>query len=338
MIDLSQGALMIGSVPLKNVEDVFRTCAKILGSRLVSLPDGETGNRLSWLGHQRARFDGHPQLERLSQEDQERRGTGPLYHVKSGSKLHFESLGYSDFARDSYATFEHLQAEGVLPQNVRFQVSLPTPLNMLSFFDSDQREQVEAALVEAFNREIQAMVCAIPPDKLALQWDMPREVAILRRLHPFDYPDPLKSIVAKLNDISDGIPESTLLGTHLCCGDRHYKPIQELNDLGVLVSFANALAKHLNHRIDWLQMPVAPARDDLDYFRPLAGLEIGTGKLYLGLVHYRDGTEGALARIRAAKEFLAGFGVTTECGLGRRNPKTIPDLLNTLAQVSVPVF
>src|SRR5215831_277761 len=131
MIDLSQGALMIGSVPLKNVEDVFRTCAKILGSRLVSLPDGETGNRLSWLGHQRARLDGHPQLERLSQEDQERRGTGPLYHVKSGSKLHFESLGYSDFARDSYATFEHLQAEGVLPQNVRFQVSLPTPLNML---------------------------------------------------------------------------------------------------------------------------------------------------------------------------------------------------------------
>ena len=328
---------MIGSVPLKNAEDVFRTCGKILGTRLVSLPDGETGDRLSWLGHQRARFDNHPQLQLLSVGKQEGR-TGALYQIKRGSKLRFESLGYSDFARESYAIFERVQAQGGLPQNIRFQISLPTPLNMLSFFDSDQREQVEAALVEVFNREIQTMVCVIPPDKLALQWDMPRETAILRGLHPLDSPDPLKSIIAKLNDVSDGIPESTLLGMHLCCGDRHYRPIEELNDLRVLVNFANALAKHLKHRLDWVQMPVPPTRTDLDYFKPLADLEIASAKLYLGLVHYSDGIAGALARIRAAKGFRVRFGVSTECGLGRRNPETISDVLNTLAQVSIPVI
>jgi hypothetical protein len=163
---------------------------------------------------------------------------------------------------------------------------------------------------------------------------MPREVAILRGLQPAGSPDPLTRIISMLNNISAAIPESTLLGMHLCCGDRHYRPIQELDDLGVLVRLANVLAERLEHRLDWVQMPVPPERDDLNYFRPLGDLEIGTGKLFLGLVHYRDGTEGALRRIETARKLVAEFGVTTECGLGRRNPETIPDLLKTLAQVS----
>jgi len=333
MGELPKGVLILGSVPLKNAEEVFRTFGKVLGSRLVSLPDGETGDRLSWLGHQRARLDHHPQLERLGSEEQEGRGTGTRYRIKGGSKLRFDNLGYSAFARESYALFKRFQAEGIIPQSVRFQVSLPTPLNMLSFFDSADSEDVEVALVEAFTREIETMVSHIPPEKLAIQWDMPREVAILRGLHPVHFRDPLKSIISKLNDISDAIPEVTMLGTHLCCGDRHYKPVQELKDLGVLANFANVLAKQLNHRLDWVQMPVPADRKDVEYFRPLADLRIGIAKLYLGLVHHRDGIDGALSRIRTAQKVLAEFGVTTECGLGRRHTETIPVLLSTFLSI-----
>ena len=70
-------------------------------------------------------------------------------------------------------------------------------------------------------------------------------MAILRGRHPLNSPDPLRSIISNLNAVSAGIPESTLLGAHLGCGDRHYRAIQELNDLGVLVNFANILAKEL---------------------------------------------------------------------------------------------
>jgi len=334
---LPKGVLIIGSVPLKNAEEVFRVCRQKLGSRLISLPDGETGGRLSWLGHQRARFDRHPQLERPRPEERERGGTVALYRIKRGSKLRFENLGYSDFARDSYALFERFQAEGFIPQHVRFQVSMPTPLNLLSFFHPDNRAEIEVALVEAFTRELEAIGRHIPSEKLAIQWDMPREVAILRGFHPLDSPDPLKSIISKLNDISAAIPESSLLGMHLCCGDRHFRPIEELDDLGVLVNFANVLAKELNHRLDWVQMPVPPDRDDLDYFKPLADLGMGPTKLYLGLVHYNDGVEGALGRIRTAQKVLPDFGVTTECGLGRRRPETIPALLDTFLEVSCPL-
>jgi hypothetical protein len=215
---------------------------------------------------------------------------------------------------------------------------MPTPLNMLSCFDPDDRSVIEVALVEAFTRELEAMVRHIPPEKLAIQWDIPREVAILRGFHPLDSSEPLKSIISKLNDISTAIPESSLLGMHLCCGDRHYRSIEELKDLEVLVNFANALTIELNHRLDWIQMPVPPDRDELDFFRPLADLRISTAKLYLGLVHYQDGIDGALARIRTAQRVRGEFGVTTECGLGRRPPQTTPDLLNTLAQISASLI
>jgi hypothetical protein len=100
---------------------------------------------------------------------------------------------------------------------------------------------------------------------------------------------------------------------------------------------ANVLAKQMNHRLDWGPMPVPADRDDVDYFRPLADLRFRISKHYLGLVHHRDGIDGALSRIRTAQKVLAEFGVTTECGLGRRRPETIPVFLNTFLRVSDPV-
>ena len=41
-------------------------------------------------------------------------------------------------------------------------------------------------------------------------------------------------------------------------------------------------------------------------------------KVYLGLVHYTDGVDGAHHRIAAAERHLADFGIATECGFGRR--------------------
>jgi hypothetical protein len=37
--------------------------------------------------------------------------------------------------------------------------------------------------------------------------------------------------------------------------------------------------------------------------------------------------EGARRRLAAANKFNADFGLSTECGFGRRPPETIPELL-----------
>ncbi len=58
---------------------------------------------------------------------------------------------------------------------------------------------------------------------------------------------------------------------------------------------------------------------------------------YCGLVHFTDGVEGMLKRIKAAQQFVADFGGATECGFGRRPPDTIQALLRIHSQVAKPV-
>ena len=85
-------------------------------------------------------------------------------------------------------------------------------------------------------------------------------------------------------------------------------------------------------------MPVPRNRSDAAYYAPLRNLRLHPEtELYLGLVHFTDGMEGTLKRIKAAQQFVADFGVATECGFGRRPPDTIPELLRIHSQVAEPV-
>ena len=54
-------------------------------------------------------------------------------------------------------------------------------------------------------------------------------------------------------------------------------------------------------------------------------------------MHFTDGAEGTRRRIAAAQEVGADFGVATECGMGRRNAVTIPELLRIHREVATPV-
>jgi hypothetical protein len=76
-------------------------------------------------------------------------------------------------------------------------------------------------------------------------------------------------------------------------------------------------------------------RDDDAYFEPLRNLKLRPEtELCLGLVHYTDGVEGTRRRLATARKYAQGFSVGTECGFGRRDPKTIPELLRIHAQVA----
>jgi len=51
-------------------------------------------------------------------------------------------------------------------------------------------------------------------------------------------------------------------------------------------------------------------------------------------VHFTDGVEGTKRRLATARKYVADFSVATECGFGRRDPRTIPDLLRIHVQVA----
>ena len=57
------GVHLVGSVPLSDSLEVFRTAGSILGDRLLRMPDGEIGVRSNWIGWQFAVFYDNPIFE-----------------------------------------------------------------------------------------------------------------------------------------------------------------------------------------------------------------------------------------------------------------------------------
>ena len=58
--------LLVGSIPLDTVEQVFRRVGEPLGSHLAYMPAGEVGDRRYWIdGIAYGVLNGHPEIETL---------------------------------------------------------------------------------------------------------------------------------------------------------------------------------------------------------------------------------------------------------------------------------
>jgi hypothetical protein len=329
--------LLVGSVPLESAEEVLRTCSEKIGGYVSALPDGEVGERSIWVVCQAYRvFHEHPQIETLQRPE----GWAPSGYAEDmwsfrvrpdAGEVRFDDLRYATWAEASYATFRRLKDAGTIPAEVRFQVSLPTPGGGVSFFFHDPRElaKVYAPYQDAMLREVEKIARAIPPKELAIQWDVCWEVLELAGAElPWALPDPWPRFVDTLKALGPSVPPEARLGYHLCYADLGHQHYVQPKDLGICVRMANAIVEHSGRPVDWVHMPVPRDRDDDAYFAPLKDLAAGSTRIYLGLLHFTDGEEGARRRLATARRHLANFGLATECGFGRRAPETLPGLLD----------
>jgi hypothetical protein len=335
------GVLLVGSVPLKSAEEVFRTASSILGKWLRRLPDGETGERLGWIGWQLSILQSLPQFET---EPPSPNTYPPLPRVKLRSQaaaggIAFGRLGYADAAKASYADFSQLKQAGVIPAGCRFQVSLPTPLAPINVFVALEDQAVVEPLYEArLLAELDEITAAIPHQELAIQWDVAVEMAIWEGPWPTHFADIKTGIIERLVRIGNRVPAGVELGYHLCYGDYQHSHFKQPLDAANSVEVANAVSSAIGRSIEWIHLPVPRDRSDDAYFAPLRNLKLRPEtELYLGLVHFTDGVTGTRQRIAAAQRAVSEFGVATECGLGRRPPETIPDLLRIHAEVASPI-
>lgn len=347
-----EGAHLVGSVPLRDSETVFRTVGGLLGRHLLRCPDGETGVRTNWIAWQYSVLANTPGLEPVPVGDRgylrrqlvqlvahHARGAGGLgVGGDTGVAPRFGSLGYADAALGSFAIFYRLQRAGVIPEQVRFQVSLPTPLAPISVFvRAEDREIVEPAYEQALLAELARITDGIPHDRLAVQWDVSAEFGHLEGIWPTHFDDVEAGILARLRRLGAAVPRDVSLGFHLCYGDFGHKHFVEPADASRLVHVANALA-WLERGIDWVHLPVPIGWRDPAPYAPLEGLALqDRTRLYLGVLHQHDGVEGAARRIALAAERVPSFGVATECGLGRRPAETVAPLLALHAELAAPV-
>jgi hypothetical protein len=322
------GAHLVGSVPVRDAETTFRTVAAALGDHLQRLPDGETGKRKDWIAWQYGVLAATPGLAPIPVGD---RGYLRRQLVQlDGARVApvFGPLGYADAALESFAIFDQLQRAGTIPRHLRFQVSLPTPLAPITVFvDPADRELVEPAYEARLFAEVAQIAAAIPHDRLAIQWDVAVEVALLERTWPAHFSELWRGINLRLARCAAAVPSDVALGFHLCYGD--FGHVHFMNPTGAAV--LAELASMLDRRLAWLHLPIPIGWTTRAAFAPLADLP--ETDIYLGLVHLADGLDGAHERIALASEFVPRFGIATECGWGRRPPNAVAPLLALHAEL-----
>lgn len=322
----------MGSFPLDSAAAVFSAVGQSVGDLVRQIPDGETGPRKHWIVFQRDRI---MQLDTLEQAGSWKVGNElvyPLLVPREGlrpEQIQFGALGYAECARRSYADFVRLKAEGALRDGVKMQVSLPTPLAVVfCFFAPEVRKQIWPVYERAMAGEVARLCEIIPPEELAIQWDVAAEIVGVLE-------NPQNASAWSLEELCAGIaravsfsPQAVDTGIHLCYGDVDGRHVIEPNDMGLMVRMANAVRSMCSRSLEWIHMPVPINRDDDAYFAPLEYLQAdAVTRLYLGLVHVSDGIAGAQRRLGAARRFVRNFGIATECGLGRRSPRDLSELL-----------
>jgi len=328
--------LLVGSVGLKHAEDVFRSLATTFGTAAQRYPDGETGARGNWVQWQQCVIEEHARfyaMDTMSEFfDADKKVKRCLFKLRPGARaeqIEFGPLGYASHAIDSYRLFARLKQDGTIPPSTRFQVSLPTPVAFLTNFVAlEHRAAVEPIYRRAMKGEIKSMLDAIPLDELAIQWDVCYEVVGYDGGCELFYNDILENSLARIAQLSGYVPEPVELGFHLCYGDAGHRHTIEPKDTTTLVAFANGICTRAPRSVNWIHVPIPRERDDDEFYVPLLKLELcDETELFLGLVHYSDGATGTGKRLSAAKRYVAEFGVAAECGFGRRDPATIPELL-----------
>jgi nicotinamidase-related amidase len=333
-----RGVHLVGSIPLSNNEDVFRTVARVLGDRIERIPDGETGKRLVWNSWTRPSYERTPGLEVVPPAPDSYTPWNRVRLTIAPEDLVLDRLGFADAAIDSYGVFARLKAEGSVPERVRFQVCLPSPIApMVILVEEGSRAGVEPAHVRQLLGEVGEILAAIPHDQLAIQWDVCQDLGIWEGVFEPWFADPKQGVVDRLAALARAIPEPVEMGFHLCYGDFKHKHFVEPADAATIVEMSNAFSEAVERPVNWIHAPVPRDRDDEAYFRPFRELRLRPEtKYYLGLIHHTDGIEGATRRIAAARTAIEDFGVATECGFGRRDGRTVPSLMRLHADIAAP--
>jgi hypothetical protein len=336
------GVLFVGSVPLNNSEAVFRMLADRVGALASRYPDGETGMRTNWIRWQRHIFDDNDAFELVQStnlagiKDTLDR---PFFRVRPSvddAAVKYKPLGFAEEAIKSFSIFSRLKRDGIIPPATRFQVSLPTAVAILSgFVVMEDRAKAEPALEIAMAREVTAIAEAIPHEQLAVQWDFCLELVGYDGGYKLHFKDILPDSVDRLERLIASVPTAAEIGVHLCYGDPGHKHLVEPADASSCVRFSNEIAARVDRPLNWVHIPIPRGWMGPKPYQPLSDLKLPQeSKIYLGLLHFTDGREGAERRVSIARQYVSHFGVATECGFGRRDASTVSPLLDLHREIA----
>jgi hypothetical protein len=339
---MGENLLLVGSVPLDTVEDVMRTFGGALARHLPALPDGEVGERRSWVNRLSYQiFNGHLDLETLRRPKPvdgveqllpRSRDDAWQFKVRPGvERVRFGNpgsrLGYARDAVNSYFVFRTLREKGILPDGLRFQISIPmvnSVIRPLYFPDPQDLARVRPGFEAALAAEVAVIAEKIPHRDLAIQWDCAWELQAVCGAGK-DVPQELDiaTHVRPIGRLSKAVPPDVALGFHFCFGTFGGWPAFAPDDLTRPVELINAAVDSAGRRVDWVHIPTLDRTDD-KFYAPLRGLDAKGARVYLGAIHNMATLK---ERVAVARKFLPDFGLAAYCGFGRTPPGEMPRIL-----------
>jgi hypothetical protein len=336
---------LVGSVPLPDSESVFRRLADSVGMHVLRMPDGETGIRKTWIKFLQDVLAMNPAIEvardlppfKFVQWDGKVVREIPRLRLRQGALLDPRSFktGYADMAIESFAVFDALQKEGVIPAGIRFQICIPSPLAPIynNMIPAD-RQDIIPTLTDSFIGEVNKIAKNLPVDRLAIQWDVCQEVLAWEGYYDRGPVDFKTETIDVLSRIGDAVPAAMELGYHLCYGSPADEHLVQPKDARVMVSMTNAISARVKRPIQFFHLPVPKERTDDAFFTPLDDLALKPAtELYLGLIHHND-PAGDDLRLAVARRHARVDGIGTECGWARGAPDRVDSLLKSHARLA----
>lgn len=343
---------LTGSVNQPSAEDTFRYIGRELGHLARRIPDGEPGERANWVLTQTPHFFDNPGLELVPADAQAPRGR---VRVRSGvdpADIAFGAQHYASSAAASYAAFAQAKKAGQIHPDARFLVSVPTPFNAVSFFTVFEDQLAVLPAYTARTKEaVYELQETVPPHELAVQWDLPTEVATIEGWFPNPFPDH-ESILEHVAELASWLDDPVELTFHLCYGDSKFgaspfmgTPEDPASDQGgrhiwpkdssTITFVANGLSRLVPRRINAIHAATVRTWNRRSHWQPLSGLALEDDtQFYLGLVHVEDGLDGSRRRLDLAAGYLDDFGLSTECGLGRHSAEQQDEALRLFRTLS----
>jgi hypothetical protein len=341
------GAHLVGGLKAEDAEAAMRTTAGILGRHLHALTDGETGERSQWIWFQIGKLIAIDGIEMAGTHgtpdaDNQDYAVFPALSVDASvTELPIRSLGYADEAEASYAIFRHLRENGVVPDDIKFQVSIPTPYaSVVAWIREQDQERFFGPYADGIANEVAEIARAIPAVDLVIQYDVAVEIGALTTNMPAAGALGEKGfVVDSLRDAVARTPQGPERGVHFCYGDYKHRHFTVPTDLSLCVELGNAVSDVA----DFVHMPAdrESARDP-GYFEPLR--DLSARRLALGVIDYEGDQERTIELVRAAETGSGGidFAVATECGMARideRGPgrPSLEQLLGLHASTAAPI-
>lgn len=338
---MTRSAHLVGSLPGDDTNDAMHLAVTHLGSRLRSLPDGETGHRHNWIIHIIEGMRSHPDLELKKDGDWSDYDKTPVFRVRRGHTLRAESLdfGHVTTFEDSWPAFMRVREEQQDPA-LAFQAGVPGDFDMALFtLGPVGAFRHRAAFRQATLREIREIFRRGGKD-VVFQIEIPAELAFVARM-----PAPLRPLMARF--LGRGVarlarlaPAGARFGIHLCLGDMNHRALASMPDTSPVVLLANAIAKAwpAGRSLEFVHAPFAAAqkvpRTDPAWYAPLTRLRLPrTTRFAAGFVHEDQDLEEQ-RELRGLIERNVGreVDVSTSCGLGRR---TRPAAMAALERTAV---